>query len=192
MGFLGNYFPGLRVNALDLSPNYAASIISVVNGAGSLTGVVVPTFIGFMTPDVRPKSCLSHIILSLFIWVYSFQSSLEQWRTIFWIAFAIALVRTAVYSVWASGEIQPWNNHEINLTECRSFKNELSNNKQKTWNKANQSHCLLNSTFHSSKFINLSTNGHSYVWKNNCFLFKHLNVILWVTSVTENPNFVDR
>lgn len=58
MGFLGNYFPGLRVNALDLSPNYAASIISIVNGAGSLTGILVPAFVGFMTPDVRPGDFL--------------------------------------------------------------------------------------------------------------------------------------
>lgn len=77
MGFLGNYFPGLRVNALDLSPNYAASIISIVNGAGSLTGVVVPTFVGFMTPDVRLERSFLHIFIdsnkvTLFIRDFSF------------------------------------------------------------------------------------------------------------------------
>lgn len=52
MGFMGNYYPGMRVNVLDLSPNYAGTIIAISNGAGSLSGVAVPTFIGYMVPDV--------------------------------------------------------------------------------------------------------------------------------------------
>lgn len=49
---MGNYYPGMRVNVLDLSPNYAGTIIAITNGAGSFSGVIVPTFIGYMTPDV--------------------------------------------------------------------------------------------------------------------------------------------
>lgn len=52
MGFNGNYYPGMRVNALDLSPNYAGSIIAITNGAGSLAGIAAPTFVGMMTPNV--------------------------------------------------------------------------------------------------------------------------------------------
>lgn len=116
MGFLGNYFPGLRVNALDLSPNYAASIISIVNGAGSLTGILVPAFVGFMTPDVRPGdflfpiNCLCWRKYFIYTRLIKFQSTLEQWRTVFWVAFAVAMVRIVIYSIWASGEVQPWNN----------------------------------------------------------------------------------
>lgn len=32
MGFLGSYFPGLKVNPLDLSPNYAGSLMALTNG----------------------------------------------------------------------------------------------------------------------------------------------------------------
>lgn len=38
------------------------------------------------------------------------QSSLEQWRFVFWVTFGVAMVRTIIYSIWASGEIQPFNN----------------------------------------------------------------------------------
>lgn len=31
MGFLGNFYPGLKVNALDLSPNYAGSLMGMNN-----------------------------------------------------------------------------------------------------------------------------------------------------------------
>lgn len=53
MGFFGNYIPGMRVNALDLSPNYSGSVLSLVNGAGCISGLIFPTFIGMMIPDVR-------------------------------------------------------------------------------------------------------------------------------------------
>lgn len=55
MAFNGNYYPGMRVNALDLSPNYAGTIIALTNGFGSMSGIAVPTFIGYMTPDVMQK-----------------------------------------------------------------------------------------------------------------------------------------
>lgn len=37
------------------------------------------------------------------------QSSLEEWRYVFWISFVIFIVTTVIYSIWASGETQPWN-----------------------------------------------------------------------------------
>lgn len=52
MGFLGNFYPGLKVNALDLSPNYAGSLMALTNGIGGLTGVAVPPFVGIMAPQV--------------------------------------------------------------------------------------------------------------------------------------------
>lgn len=56
VGFMGNYYPGMRVNALDLSPNYTGSIISIVNGSGAITGMTFPAFIGFMITDVRRRA----------------------------------------------------------------------------------------------------------------------------------------
>lgn len=52
MGFMGTFYPGMKVNPLDLSPNYAGSLMAVTNGIGALTGVAAPTFVGFMTPHV--------------------------------------------------------------------------------------------------------------------------------------------
>lgn len=88
MGFMGTFYPGMKVNPLDLSPNYAGSLMAVTNGIGALTGVAAPTFVGMMTPH----------------------SSLEEWRFVFWVTFGIFVVTTVIYSIWASGEVQPWNN----------------------------------------------------------------------------------
>lgn len=52
LGMMGTYFSGFRVNALDLSPNYSGSLMALTNGAGALTGIIAPVFVGMMTPDV--------------------------------------------------------------------------------------------------------------------------------------------
>lgn len=36
-------------------------------------------------------------------------STVGQWRIVFWIAFVIFNVTNIVYIIWASGEVQPWN-----------------------------------------------------------------------------------
>lgn len=67
---------------------------------GGLAGVISPTFAGMMTPD----------------------STLQQWRTVFWVTFGINAIRTIVYSLWASGEIQPWNEPEnVNTFESQKI-----------------------------------------------------------------------
>lgn len=52
MGFIGTYYASMKINSLDLSPNYAGSLMALSNGIGALTGIAAPTFVGFMTPDV--------------------------------------------------------------------------------------------------------------------------------------------
>ena len=52
MGLMGAAYCSLRVNALDLSPNYAGTIMALVNGAGCISGMLTPMFTGFLTPNV--------------------------------------------------------------------------------------------------------------------------------------------
>lgn len=52
MGFMGTCFAGLKVNSLDLSPNYAGVLMAFVNGVGGLTGIAGPYVAGLLTPDV--------------------------------------------------------------------------------------------------------------------------------------------
>lgn len=53
MGFMGTFYPGMKVNPLDLSPNYAGSIMAVTNGVGAITGILAPNFVGILTTNVR-------------------------------------------------------------------------------------------------------------------------------------------
>lgn len=57
MGTMGGFYPGMKVNPLDLSPNYAGTLMAVTNGIGALTGILGPYLVGE----------LLHIILSKFL-----------------------------------------------------------------------------------------------------------------------------
>lgn len=52
MAFMGFCYCSLRVNALDLSPNFSGTIMAFVNGAGCISGMLTPFFTGLLTPNV--------------------------------------------------------------------------------------------------------------------------------------------
>lgn len=52
MGFMGTYFAGLKVNCVDLAPNYAGVIMAIANGMGGVMGIIVPIVVGVIAKDV--------------------------------------------------------------------------------------------------------------------------------------------
>lgn len=52
-GFMGLYYPGIKLNPIDLAPNYAGTVTGIVNGMGSLSGILAPITRGLMAPDVN-------------------------------------------------------------------------------------------------------------------------------------------
>ncbi|XP_054282826.1 putative inorganic phosphate cotransporter isoform X2 [Macrosteles quadrilineatus] len=101
MGLMGFCYASLRVNSLDLSPNYAGSIMALVNGLSSVSGMATPYLIGVLTPN----------------------RSLREWRVVFWIMFAVLFFSNCVFVWWGSGEVQPWN-------DPKKEKQRLQNGKQ--------------------------------------------------------------
>lgn len=63
MALMGFCYPSIRVNSLDLSPNYAPTIMALVNGIGCLSGMATPYVAGILTPNVR--------ILPMYIYINS-------------------------------------------------------------------------------------------------------------------------
>lgn len=52
MGLMGAYYPGVKVNALDLSSNYAGLLMAITNGLGAITGIITPYLIGEIATHV--------------------------------------------------------------------------------------------------------------------------------------------
>lgn len=58
MASMGAFYPGMRVNALDLSPRHAGTIGALMNGIGAISGIAAPYAIGLIARNVRIVSIL--------------------------------------------------------------------------------------------------------------------------------------
>ncbi|CAG9798968.1 unnamed protein product [Chironomus riparius] len=87
---LASGFAGLdnsRINSMDLSPNYTPTITAIVNTCGSIMGILAPMAVGLLTPN----------------------STILEWRVVFWLAFGILISTGIFYFISADGKVQPWN-----------------------------------------------------------------------------------
>lgn len=48
----GRLLCGHEAESLDMSPNYAGTLMAITNGIGAITGVITPYLVGVMTPNV--------------------------------------------------------------------------------------------------------------------------------------------
>uniref|UniRef100_A0A1B6D066 Major facilitator superfamily (MFS) profile domain-containing protein n=1 Tax=Clastoptera arizonana TaxID=38151 RepID=A0A1B6D066_9HEMI len=87
MAFMGFFYSSLKINALDLSPNYAGTLMALVNGIGAIAGILTPMLVGFLAPG----------------------STLLEWRLVFWICGAVVLITNVIYIIFGSVKTQPWN-----------------------------------------------------------------------------------
>lgn len=91
MSLMGTFYPGMKVNALDLSPNYSGTLMAIVNGIGAISGIITPYIVGVLTPN----------------------QTVGEWRMVFWIVVGVFVVTNAIYFMFASGDIQDWNDPEF-------------------------------------------------------------------------------
>ncbi|KAL0892941.1 hypothetical protein ABMA27_014613 [Loxostege sticticalis] len=86
MAFMGGFYSSVKINAMDIAPNYAGTCSAFVNGLAAISGIITPYLIGLLTPD----------------------QTIGQWRIAFWTVFAVLVGTNIVYLIWGSGEQQWW------------------------------------------------------------------------------------
>ncbi|XP_011160846.1 putative inorganic phosphate cotransporter [Solenopsis invicta] len=91
MALMGTFYPGMKVNGLDLSPNYSGTLMALVNGMGAFTGIITPYIVGEIAPE----------------------QTLSQWRTVFWIVLGVFILSNLIFVMFASGEVQYWNDPDF-------------------------------------------------------------------------------
>ncbi|XP_055847091.1 putative inorganic phosphate cotransporter isoform X2 [Episyrphus balteatus] len=110
MGLMGTFYAGMKLNPLDLSPNYSGTLMAITNGIGAITGIITPYLVGVLTPN----------------------ATLLEWRLVFWVAFGVLVSTSIVYVIWASGEVQDFNDRrpekEIEAEQGHRKKSNKSNN----------------------------------------------------------------
>ncbi|KAF5284284.1 hypothetical protein FQA39_LY04577 [Lamprigera yunnana] len=86
MLFMGPYYPGLRVNILDVTKNFAGILQAIVNGFGALIYYPLPYIIAWVAKD----------------------NLLYQWMYIFWGILVVCSISNVIYVAWASAERAEW------------------------------------------------------------------------------------
>ncbi|XP_059474349.1 sialin [Neocloeon triangulifer] len=85
---IAGMFSGFLSNHIDISPNYAGTLMALTNTAATIPGFIVPVFVGELTHG---------------------NQSLGQWQIIFFTTVGFYAVEVITYSLLGSGETQPWN-----------------------------------------------------------------------------------
>ncbi|XP_061903325.1 sialin isoform X2 [Entelurus aequoreus] len=78
--------PGVFINQIDIAPRYAGFLLGITNMFGTIPGVIAPIVTGYFTED----------------------HTLAGWRKVFWVSAAINVGGAFFYTLFGSGDIQPW------------------------------------------------------------------------------------
>ncbi|XP_037042128.1 putative inorganic phosphate cotransporter [Bradysia coprophila] len=103
MCFMDAFYTGAQANFLDLCPNYSGALMGLVNGAGAICGFAAPYLTRLLTTDGK----------------------YEQWGSVFWTLFVLALISFHTYVKWASGEVQPWNDDIDDAERAKPMKEAM-------------------------------------------------------------------
>ncbi|XP_022909594.1 sialin-like [Onthophagus taurus] len=83
--FYGGMWPGIMSNHVDIGPRIAATLMGMTNTPGTMSGIGVPIFVGFILGD---------------------GTDMQSWRIIFWVAVGFFAIEIFFYTFWGSGEVQ--------------------------------------------------------------------------------------
>ncbi|CAH1100744.1 unnamed protein product [Psylliodes chrysocephalus] len=109
VGFGGFAMSAFCVNILDMAPNYGPVITAMANTLATVPGVVSPIITGYLVTD---------------------ETSVEQWRIIFYITASIYLLGSIIFICFGTGELQPWDNPEIKYKKT----DDINGHNNKTFN----------------------------------------------------------
>ncbi|XP_019772895.1 sialin [Dendroctonus ponderosae] len=116
VGMHGSVSTGPLASVVDISPNYAAVLLGLLNTAGAIGGFLTPAVVGYLT--------------------YQNQTT-TQWQKVFWISTLWLFFTGILYVIFAKSEIQPWNSPEKKkqpeeeMMVLKSQKDIEENNKHK-------------------------------------------------------------
>ncbi|XP_013113519.2 putative inorganic phosphate cotransporter [Stomoxys calcitrans] len=93
---------GSSLNSIDLSPNHAGFLMSVLNTAASVMSLLAPLIVGFIVTDGNMRT---------------------QWQIVFAIAAAVFFLGNLVYVIWGTTDTQPWNDENFLLPKDAEHSN---------------------------------------------------------------------
>ncbi|XP_015597300.1 putative inorganic phosphate cotransporter isoform X2 [Cephus cinctus] len=83
---------GFQINHIDLSPNFAGTMMSITNCIAAVVAIIVPLVCALIVTD---------------------ETDAGQWKIVFFLTAAIYFVGNLIFVLFSKAEIQSWNNPEL-------------------------------------------------------------------------------
>ena len=97
VGFNGASYSGFEVNQIELSPNYAGTLMGIGNMFGNMCGFIAPYVAGVIVND---------------------NQTLEGWRNVFLISSGVYILCNAIFALFGSTKVEEWNNYWEHAQGC--------------------------------------------------------------------------
>ncbi|XP_075168494.1 putative inorganic phosphate cotransporter [Haematobia irritans] len=105
----GGEIIGSNLNAIDLSPNHAGLLYSIINTVASIVALISPLSVGLIVTDVHNR---------------------HQWQLVFGIVAIVFFLGNLVYIIFGTSETQSWNTNDTVYPE--DIENECDSHENKT------------------------------------------------------------
>ncbi|XP_043463553.1 sialin [Leptopilina heterotoma] len=109
---LGGMYCGFLANHIDIAPNYAGTLVSITNFFATIPGLTISVIVGKLTDG---------------------NETVEAWRVVFFITVIFYIVEMLVYTMFGTGEEQPWNRVDevgVNVEEATDQKVHLKEHRE--------------------------------------------------------------
>ncbi|XP_071644036.1 putative inorganic phosphate cotransporter [Temnothorax longispinosus] len=103
VGLNAGVFCGVLINHIDLSPNFAGTMMSITNCIANVISIIALLTCGVIITD---------------------ESSVYQWNIVFYISAAIFFLGNLVFVIFGKGEVQWWNEPEAQQSRQKQRGNE--------------------------------------------------------------------
>ncbi|XP_067010450.1 putative inorganic phosphate cotransporter [Anabrus simplex] len=81
-------YVGFQLNHIDISPNFAGTMMGITNALANIMSILGPLFVGIVVTD---------------------QESQYQWRVVFFVSAGFYFVGNLIFILFGKGTVQPWN-----------------------------------------------------------------------------------
>ncbi|EFP09207.1 hypothetical protein CRE_25315 [Caenorhabditis remanei] len=86
MAVSGFQYAGFVVNYLEIAPPFSGTVMGTGNTISALAGIISPAVTSYLTPN----------------------GTQEEWQVVMWLTAGILTAGALIFSIFASGEVQPW------------------------------------------------------------------------------------
>ncbi|XP_063384126.1 putative inorganic phosphate cotransporter [Cydia fagiglandana] len=88
VGLNGAHYVGFLITHIDISPNFASTLMGITNGVGNIFSILAPLSVSAVVKD---------------------EASASEWRKVFFISIGFYFLSNMFYVLFMSGNVQPWN-----------------------------------------------------------------------------------